>query len=148
MSESPENVEVVRSLLLPFGGVNVAKIDWSAEPIRELLEAACAADVELRTLESGVGTGVGDVYRGIDGLVDYLLEWMEPFGEYQIDWLDYVEHGDFVLVPSTQWGIGGASGVRVELDVTYACELKNGRITRVLQHDTLEDARSAVEADG
>src|SRR5262245_49666140 len=103
----------------PFAAVNVAEIDWSAESIREMLAAAMAPDIELRRLESGVGTGVGAEYHGLDGVVGYLHEWMEPFGEYRINWLDFIEDGDFVLVPSSQWGIGAGSGVRVELELVY-----------------------------
>jgi len=146
MSEA--NVEVVRSVLVPFESVNVADVDWSAVPVRELLAGVCAPDIELRTLESGIGTGVGELYRGLDGLISYLHEWMEPFGEYRIEWSDYIEDGDFVLVPSIQWGIGGGSGVRVELELVYACEVKDGRIARVLQYDTVEDARAAIESAG
>jgi hypothetical protein len=142
MSET--DVEVVRSLMTPFQSINVAAVDWRADPIRELMGSTCAPEVELRTLESGIGTGVGEVYRGLDGLASYLHEWMEPFAEYRIEWIDYIDTGDFILVPSSQWGIGGGSGVRVDLDVVYACEVKDGLITRVLQYDTLEDAKRAI----
>jgi len=35
-----ENVDVVRTLLEPFTGINVAGIDWSAEAVREAIEAS------------------------------------------------------------------------------------------------------------
>ncbi len=148
MSGERENVEIVRSLLGPFEGLNVAEIDWTADAIREVLEAACSPDVEVRTLESGTGTGVDPIYRGIAGLVRYLQDWLEPFGEYRTDWLDFVGAGDFVLVPTSQWGTGAGSGARVELDLAYACEVKDLRITRILQYETLDDARSAIETPG
>lgn len=40
---SQENVELVRSLLGPLEGLNVAEIDWGAQPIREVLVSAIAA---------------------------------------------------------------------------------------------------------
>jgi hypothetical protein len=143
---SEQNVEVVRSLLGPFEGLNVADIDWSAEPLRALLAAACSPEIELRTLDSGTGTGVDPVYQGIDGVARYLQDWMEPFGEYHAKWLDYIDHGDFVLVPTSNWGVGSGSGARTEIELVYACEVKDGLISRILQFDTLDDARDAVAA--
>jgi len=70
--------------------------------------------------------------------------WLEPFSEYQIEPLDYVEDGDCVLVPTRQWGTGSASGARVELQITFLYELRDGQITRMVQYNTLEEAREAA----
>jgi ketosteroid isomerase-like protein len=142
---SQENVEIVRSALEPFDGVDIAGVDWGAEAIRETFGRLYAPDFELRTLASGLGSGVGELYRGLDGGIRYLQEWLEPFSEYRVENLDYIEAGDCVLVPSRQWGIGGGSGARVELELTTLYELRDGQITRMHQYDTLEEAR---EADG
>ncbi len=141
---SRENVDLVRSMFGPFQGVNLAAIDWGAESIREALVAHIAPDVELRTLASGLGTGVGQSYRGWDGLVRYLGEWLEPFSEYEVDNLDYIAVGDCVLVPSRQWGVGDGSGVRVELELTTLYRLRDGQIVRVEQFDTLDQARDSA----
>jgi hypothetical protein len=106
---SQENAEVVRSLFEPFDGVNIAAIDWGVDVVREALGEAYSPDVELTTLASGIGTGVDEFYRGADGVVRYLREWLEPFSEYYVENLDYIDAGDYVLVPSHQWGVGGAS---------------------------------------
>jgi ketosteroid isomerase-like protein len=141
---SQENVEVVRSMSEPFDGIDVAAIDWGAEAIRDALGRAYSPDVELTTLASGLGSGVGEFYRGLDGLARYLREWLEPFSEYHVENLDYVEAGDCVLVPSRQWGVGSGSGARVELELTTLQELRDGRIVRIEQYDTLEDALDAA----
>ena len=70
---------------------------------------------------------------------------MEPFSEYHLEPLDYVEAGDCVLVPSRQWGVGSSSGARVEIELTLVYELRDGKIVRLDQYDTVEDAREAVE---
>ena len=145
---SERNVEVVRALLGPFQGINVAEIDWGAEPIRELLAGSCAPEIELRTLESGIGTGVDPVYNGVDGLVSYLKAWMEPFTDYRTEWLDFTDAGDFVRVSVSNRGIGSGSGVPVELELVYACEVRDGVIARILQFDTVDDARAAIQAGG
>jgi len=141
---SQQDVEVVRSILEPLTGINVAAIDLGAEAIRETLGGAYSPDVELTTLASGLGSGVGEFYRGLDGLTRYLQEWLEPFSEYQVENLDYIEAGDCVLVPSRQWGVGSGSGARVELELTTLYELRNGKVVRVEQYDSTAEAREAA----
>ena len=139
-----ENAEIIRSVTEPFEGVDLATIDWQSDVLREALADRYTADVELRTLESGLGSGVDGAYRGLDGFVDYLEDWLGPFSEYHVEWLDYIEVGDFVLVPTRQWGIGRTSGARAELDLVWVYELRDGKIARAFQYDTLEQAREAI----
>ena len=140
----PKNAEIIRAMTEPFGGMDLAGIDWRSDALREVIGDRYTADVELRTLESGLGSGVDGTYRGLDGFVDYLEDWLGPFSEYRVEWLDYIEAGDFVLVPTHQWGIGGVSGAKVELDLVWVYELRDGKVARAFQYDTLEDAREAV----
>jgi ketosteroid isomerase-like protein len=137
---SQGNVKIVRSVFEPLDGINLAGIDWGVEAIREMLGRAYSPDIELTTLASGLGSGVNEFYRGLDGLVRYLREWLDPFSEYQVENLDYIEAGDCVLIPSRQWGVGAGSGVRVELELTTLLELRDGQIARAHQYDTLEEA--------
>ena len=141
---SQENVEIVRSILEPFDGIDLTAIDLGAEAIRDALGRAYSPDFELTTLASGLGSGVGEFYRGLDGLARYLREWLEPFSEYHLKTLDYIEAGDCVLVPSRQWGVGSGSGARVELELTTLYELRDGKIVRGEQYDSLEEAREAA----
>jgi ketosteroid isomerase-like protein len=141
---SQENVEVVRSTFEPFDGVNLAAIDWSTEVIREALGRAYSPDIELTTLAIPLGLDVSDSYRGLDGLVEYVRTWLEPFIEYHVENLDYVDAGECVLVPSRQWGVGRGSGARVELELTTLYEVRDGQITRVHQYDTMDGALEAA----
>jgi len=143
---SAENVELVRGMWGPFEGINVAELDFRADAIRQVFGARFTPDVELKTLASGFGSEVGEHYRGWDGLVDYLTEWMEPFSEYQVRNLDYIDAGDCVLVPSRQWGVGSGSGARVEIELTTLHVIRDGRIAFVQQFDTLDEARAAANA--
>jgi len=56
---SRKNVELVRTVFAPFEGINVATIDWRADSFRELFAVRFSPDVELTTLASGLGSGVG-----------------------------------------------------------------------------------------
>jgi ketosteroid isomerase-like protein len=139
-----QNAEIIRAITEPFAGVDLATIDWRSEALSEALDDRYTADVELRTLESGLGSGVNGGYRGLDGFIDYLEDWLGPFREYHVEWLDFIEVGDFVLVPTHQWGIGSTSGARAELDLVWVYELRDGKVARAFQYDTLEQAREAV----
>jgi hypothetical protein len=103
---SQENVEVVKSLLEPFQAINTAEIDWGADAVREALAAKCSPDIEIRTLDSGIGTGIDPVYRGLAGVARYLGTWIEPFSEFHSTWIEFIDAGDFVLVPNSHWGLG------------------------------------------
>lgn len=142
---SQDNVEIVRSLWEPLEEINIAEFDWSAEMISEALGAAYTADAELTTLDIPMVLDIDRRYRGVDGLSDYLGKWLEPFSEYHVENLDYIGAGDCVLVPSRQWGIGEGSGARVDLELTTLYELRDGKITRAHQYETLAEARADAE---
>jgi ketosteroid isomerase-like protein len=141
---SEQNVELVRSILEPFDGIDGTEVDWDADEIRELVKRNHTPDVELRPLESGAGSGPSALYEGWDGLIAYLREWLEPFGEYHVETLEYIDVGDCVLVPTKQWGVGRASGIRADIELTFLYEFRDGKIVRISQYDTLEQAREAV----
>jgi ketosteroid isomerase-like protein len=141
---SEKNVEIVRSVLEPLTGINGAEIDWGTEAVGEMLGRAYSPDIELRTLDIPLGLDISGSYHGVDGLVEYLRAWLEPFSEYHVENLDYIEAGDCVLVPSRQWGVGRESGTRTEIELTTLFELRDGKITLIHQFDTLDEALDAA----
>jgi len=141
---SQDNVEIVRGIFGAFEGINVASIDWGADEIRESLSPALWPEIELTTLASGLGSGVGAHYRGWEGMIRYLQEWLEPFSEYHVENLDYIDAGDCVLIASRQSGVGHGSGARVEIELTTLYEVRDGRIARIHQFDTLAEAQAAA----
>lgn len=84
-------------MLEPLDGADVTEIDWDGAAIRELIERFHAPEVELRTLASGAGSGPSEHYKGWEGLVSYGREWLEPFSEYRIEALDYIDTGDWEI---------------------------------------------------
>jgi ketosteroid isomerase-like protein len=141
---SQENVEIVRSVSEPLVGINLAEIDWGSEALHEILGRTYAPDIELRTLDIPLGLDINDSYRGLDGLAEYLRAWLEPFSEYYVENLDYIEAGNCVLVPSRQRGLGRGSGTRTQIELTTLLELRDGKIARIHQFDTLDEALEAA----
>jgi ketosteroid isomerase-like protein len=141
---SEENVEIVRAMFEPFNGVDIADIDWSGEAMREIIERGYSPEVKLTTMESAIGIGPSRSYSGWDGLVRYLNEWFGPFSEYHLDSLDFIDAGDRVIVPSRARGVGGGSGIHVDMELAISYEFRDGLITRVDQYDTVDDALQAA----
>ena len=132
---------MVRGLLEPFNGVDCTTIDWDDEAIREMTERFWSPEVELRWSRRGPEARV---YQGREGVIQAFREWLEPFSEYYIEPLDFIEQEDRVIIPQRQWGIGRASGAPVEMEVTYVHEFRDHMITRVDEYDTLEEALEAA----
>jgi len=87
--------------------------------------------------------------------VETVRSMLEPFKGIDVASIDLDDDGlreafrpayspDFELVPTRQWATGSASGARVELQITFLYELRDGQITRLVQYDTLEEAREAA----
>jgi ketosteroid isomerase-like protein len=138
---SQENVEMVRGLWEPFKGADYTAIDWDDEAIREMTERFFSSDIELRWSRSGPEARV---YQGRDGVIQAFREWLEPFSEYYIEPLDFIEQEDRVIIPQRQWGIGSTSGVSVEIEVTHVYEVRDNLVARVDEYDTLEEALEAA----
>jgi ketosteroid isomerase-like protein len=138
------NLEIVRSQWAPFVGLDASTVDWGSEPVREMLLAVAAPDIELSWSASWAGERH---YKGKDGVVQAFQEWIEPFSEYHAEPLDFIEAGERVLVPNRQWGTGKTSGVPVEIEVTWVYELRDGLIARIDEYDSLDEARAAAGLD-
>jgi ketosteroid isomerase-like protein len=136
---SQENVEVVRAMWESFKGVDATTIDWD-EAIGELT-GPISPDIELRWSTTTPETRV---YRGRDGLAEAFRDWVDAFGEYRMEPLDYIDAGDRVVVPMRHWGVGATSKAPVEIEVTHVYEFRNGQIARVDEYDTLEEALEAA----
>jgi ketosteroid isomerase-like protein len=136
---SQRNIEVVRAMWKSFNGLDTTEIDWDAA-IREMGQLI-SPEVELSWSATGPEAGV---YRGRDGVARAFREWVEQFSEYHVEALDYIEVGNWVVVPNRQWGVGKTSGIPVELLVTSAYEFRGGQVVTFDEYDTLEEALEAV----
>ena len=132
---------MVRGMWEPFKEVDLTAVDWDDEAIREMSERFWSPEVELRWSRSGPEARV---YQGRDGVIQAFREWVEPFREYYIEPLDFIEQEDRVIIPQRHRGIGSTSGVSVEDEFTHVYEVRDHMITRVDEYDTLDEALEAV----
>jgi ketosteroid isomerase-like protein len=86
-------------------------------------------------------------YTGIDGLrrlVAAIAEpWEDRFGS-AVELTDFITLGPWVLVPWRARLHGRGSGLEIEVFETYAVLVRDGKIARVEEYRTTEEALEAV----
>jgi uncharacterized protein len=131
---APENVEVVRRSFEAF-----ARGDF------ETAFAAHDASIEWCTAADEPDQ---QTYRGIAGLrslVGSLADpWEDRFGQL-MEFEGFIDRGDWVLVPWSARLQGKGSGISVEVRETYAVRVQGGKIVRVEEYRSKEQALQAVE---
>jgi ketosteroid isomerase-like protein len=130
---SDANVDLVRSSFEAFG--------------RGDFESAFAAyddEVEWQTAEDEPDK---HVYIGIPAIRRFVVHiadpWTDRFGP-AIEFEDFIDRGDWVVVPWTARLHGHGSGIEIDVSETYAVLVRDGRIARVVEYRTVEQALEAV----
>jgi ketosteroid isomerase-like protein len=130
---SSRNVEIVRRSMEAFARGDL-----------ETFLAAHRPDTEWRTAADEPSP---QTYRGHDGLRRFAGEisevWAGRFDEV-MEFEDFIDLGDWVVVPWVAQLRGRGSGIEVEVRETYAVRVEDGRIVRVHEYRTREEAIEAV----
>ena len=133
-SVSQRNVEIVRESFEAFGRGDFNTAFAAYDPVVEW----CTADDEPDS----------HTYRGISelrGFVAHLADpWTDRFGQ-AIHFEDFIDCGDWVVVPWSGRLHGHGSGIEIDVSETYAVLVRDGRIARVEEYRTVEQA---IEAAG
>jgi ketosteroid isomerase-like protein len=130
---SADNVEIVRRSMEAFACGDM-----------DAFLAAHHPDVEWRTAADEPNP---ETYRGRDGLrrfaADISEAWAGRFDDV-MEFEDFIDLQDWVVVPWTARLTGRSSGIEVEVSETYAVRVENGRIMRVDEYRTRDEAIEAV----
>jgi ketosteroid isomerase-like protein len=130
---SKANVDLVRSSLMAFG-----RGDF------DQAFAVYDSSVEWRTADDEPDQ---HTYVGIPALrrfVAHLAEpWSNRFGR-AVEWGEFVDCGDWVVAPWSARLHGHGSGIDIDVAETYAILVRNGRIARVEEYRTVDQALAAV----
>jgi uncharacterized protein len=89
----------------------------------EALFRLVAGDVVAVVPSSFANDGV---YRGIDGFRAMTNQWLEAWGEFHAEPLEFIEEGDALVVPVHQTGTGRGSGAPVEAQLAYLFRARDG----------------------
>ena len=125
----------------------------NADVVRRLFDAFNRGDFEgaLALVQDDVEWGeppdipdTGGVYRGHEGLVAEFARFLEAWEELRVD-LEEMTHVGGQVVVLTHW-IGRSRGTRIEVDqrVAQVYELRDGKVARVRQFRTHEEALAAA----
>ncbi len=132
-SVSQRNVEIVRDSFEAFGRGDFNAAFAAYDPAAEWQTAEDEPD-------SRTYTGVDELRAFVAHLAD---PWTDRFGQ-AIHFEDFIDCGDWVVVPWSGRLHGHGSGIEIEVSETYAVLVRDGRITRVDEYRTVEQALEAV----
>jgi ketosteroid isomerase-like protein len=132
---APENLDVVRRSFQAL-----ARGDFEAA------FAEHAPDTEWRTASDEPDS---ETYRGIEGLRRLVASLAEPWEdrfERSVELESFISRGPWVVVPWRARLHGRGSGLEIEVFETYAVLVRAGKIVRVDEYRTTEEALEAVRA--
>jgi ketosteroid isomerase-like protein len=111
-----------------------------ADSVRELW----ADDGEWRPAYVGGGLVEGAVYRGRDGIVEFIALQAETWESITATPIDVRDLGDRVLVEVRLEAVGRASGLAVDQPTWNVFELRDGQAAAGTVYTTRADALAAV----
>ena len=131
---SQRNVELVRTSFEAFG--------------RGDFDAAFAAYDPLAEWRTADDEPDSRTYTGLDELRSFVVHladpWTDRFGP-AIQFQDFIDCGDWVVAPWSGRLHGHGSGIEIDVSETYAVQVRDGKITRVDEYRTVEEALDAVK---
>ena len=127
---SHENVEVVRRFLEAFNARDV-----------DVLISLSTEDSEWRPFRAQLE---GSVYRGHEGIRQFLGDMDEDWETFRIDALEFRDRDERVAVIGRVHARGRGTSVEIESIAGFAHELDQGRIRRITSHSNVEAALEAV----
>jgi ketosteroid isomerase-like protein len=130
---SEQNVELVRRSMDAFARGDIDAFLESSDPA-----------VEWRTASDEPNP---ETFRGHDGIRRFALEiaeaWEARFDDV-MEFEDPIDLEDWVVLPWTARLRGRVSGIEVEVSETYAVKVDDGRIVRVDEYRTKQEAVETV----
>lgn len=126
------NVELARKALETYRS-------GDTEALRSLIDL----EGEVTSDPLGMNTGV---YKGFDGYLKWLGQWLEAWEEFEIEVEGIEPIGErHVVVDVRQFGLGKGSGVPVDQRVSQMWEIRDGKIVRLHLYPDHSQARAAAE---
>jgi ketosteroid isomerase-like protein len=130
---SDQNVELVRHSFEAFAGGDF-----------ETAFSSFSSDAEWRTAADEPDRRT---YRGVAGLWEFAAAAAEPWVdrfEDLMDFEDFIDCGEWVVVPWTATLRGRGSGIAIDVSETWAVHVQGMAIVRVEEYRTREEALEAL----
>ena len=127
---SPDNVEIARRSTQAF---NRGDIDaWLA---------CFHVEIEWHGVPDEPDPGP---HRGHDGILRMVARWTETFPDLRAEAEEFIDAGEFVVVPMCLRGHMPGSDAEVEVDDVMVHRYRDGKIAEVREYRSLEAALEAV----
>jgi ketosteroid isomerase-like protein len=130
---SAQNLEIVRRGMEAFARGDLDAFLALLDPEIEWTTAADEPNPQTYRGSDGIRRFASDISEAWAGRFDDLMEFE-----------DFIDLGDWVVVPWTARLRGRSSGIEVLVSETYAVRLVQGRIVRVDEYRTPQEAVDAV----
>ena len=128
---SQENVEIARRSFEAFNGRAIDELISFADPDSEWLPFRAQLE--------------GIVYRGHEGVRQFVRDIDEEWQSYRIDPLEFHDRGERVAVIGRVAALGRGGQVDIDAVAGFVLELRSGQITRVTSHSDPALALEALE---
>jgi ketosteroid isomerase-like protein len=125
----------------------------SVETLARLFEASSegevsvwfqAADPDIRIYPRPAEPDAADEYRGLDGLMEYLINWFGQWDVYESEPLEIIDAGKHVLVIARERGRVERTGMEVVEDLSHSFVLRDGKVVEWHMYDSHAEALEAV----
>ena len=143
---SRENVELVTGLQ-PGPDADIAAFfreEASLPALREAVAHLIHPDFEAGTATGLQASGLKASYRGLDGLTELWLDWLEPWESYRTEIEDAIDLGDQVLLLVRDYGRRHGMESEVSLLGAALWTIADGRIVRAVFYSDRAEALEAV----
>lgn len=85
-------------------------------------------------------------YVGRDGFFTWLGQWLDAWDEFTVEITEVQPAGErHVIATMRQSGIGKGSGIPVEMEIAYMCEVREGRLAAMHLYESPQEAVRVVE---
>ena len=84
------------------------------------------------------------VRHGLEGVLEFFRDWMEPFRGLEVDWELHEAGPDQVLAVIEMHGTGRESGAPVEMRFGQLWTFRGGRAARMVMYNDIDEARRAA----
>jgi len=88
------------------------------------------------------------VRRGHDGLRGGWAEIAEAFSEFRMEPKEFIDAGDYVVVPIHRVGTGRVSGALIEEDEVHVFRMREGKTVELREYHEKQEALEAVGLAG
>ena len=103
-------------------------------------------DPEIVLKPSGILPDSGEM-RGHQGMLRFITVQTEAFEEFSVEPQEFIEAGDFVVVPIRFGGRARYTGLDVAFEVVHVCTARDSKWTRVDMYLSKAEALNAVGLD-